>query len=178
MKLDKIKKFILPTFAIITVVAVIIINISSPKNNTSKEDDTFSKVISQPKVIEATVNENGDLLINKVDISTEVSFIGYTLNNTYMELLATKTKDGTIKFALNTCSVCNGSPRAYFVKSGNKILCQNCRNKFDFTEIGETSDGCSPIALSKSDIQLDNNTIIIKNNYLEKNIKKFKGWKI
>ena len=47
-----------------------------------------------------------------------------------MEVLAAKDADGTVRTAFNTCQVCHGSRKAYFVEQGDEVVCQNCGNAF------------------------------------------------
>ena len=51
----------------------------------------------------------------------------------------------TPRLSLNTCQVCNPSPRAYFKEQNGKLVCQNCGNVFTIDSVGETTGGCNPM---------------------------------
>jgi len=111
----------------------------------------------------------GGIVINKSEITDNVSFFPVKIGKTNMEVMAVKASDGTIRTAFNTCQVCNGSPWAYFKQEGNMIVCQNCRNVFSMDMIEVQRGGCNPVPITK-DGKVDNgDTIIISRETLEQN---------
>ena len=61
--------------------------------------------------------DNGDLEIKLDDLDTSnATFIKYISNGVNMELVAIKDSQNNIDVAFNTCQVCNGAPKAYFVQ--------------------------------------------------------------
>lgn len=126
----------------------------------------------------ATINENGDLEISAEALSSDdAAIISYNSDGTDMELLAVKSDDGTINVAFNTCQVCNGSPKAYFVQKNGKLVCQNCGNKFSLSSVGASAMGCNPISISGDDVTETDLGILISREFLEANINLFNNWK-
>ena len=63
---------------------------------------------------ELSVPAGNDLVIQTEKIGTEASYFDYDANGTTVQVLAVRAADGTVRLAMNTCQVCNGSPYAYF----------------------------------------------------------------
>ncbi|MBO5997610.1 MAG: DUF2318 domain-containing protein, partial [Alphaproteobacteria bacterium] len=62
----------------------------------------------------------GDLHIHAARVTAEPLFIPLNVAATPMEIIAVRDGGGEVRVAFNTCRVCNGSPRAYFVHQ-NKL---------------------------------------------------------
>ena len=54
-----------------------------------------------------------DLVIQAEEIGTAASYFDYDAEGTTVQVFAVRASDGTVRLALNTCQVCNGSPYAY-----------------------------------------------------------------
>ncbi|MGB8453251.1 MAG: DUF2318 domain-containing protein [Anaerocolumna sp.] len=126
---------------------------------------------------ETVLNADGDVVINIADISENASFFEYDANGTKMGLFAVKASDGTIRTALNTCQVCNGSPYAYFEQQGDNFQCQNCGNLFSLDMIEQERGGCNPVPITVDDKTVSDTEIIIPAKYLEDNAERFPNWK-
>ncbi|MCD7845662.1 MAG: DUF2318 domain-containing protein [Oscillospiraceae bacterium] len=124
----------------------------------------------------ASVSE-GDLLIQTADIGTEASYFDYDADGITVEVLAVLASDGTIRLALNTCQVCNGSPYAYFVQEGDDFICQNCMNRFSSTDVGVVSGGCNPVPITAEDYTEADGVITVPTSFLEENASRFVNWK-
>ena len=61
-----------------------------------------------------------DLKILKSEVNSKAKFYSYKTGKTYMEVIAVKAKDGTIRTALNTCQVCYDSGRGFYTQEGNE----------------------------------------------------------
>ncbi len=88
--------------------------------------------------------ENGEIAIDVDTLTSDPIYVNYDSNGTNIQLIAVKASDGTPRLSLNTCQVCNPSPRAYFKEQNGKLVCQNCGNTFTMDSVGETSGGCNP----------------------------------
>lgn len=88
--------------------------------------------------------ENGEITIDADTLTSDPLYVNYDSNGTNIQLIAVKASDGTPRLSLNTCQVCNPSPRAYFKEQDGKLVCQNCGNTFTMDSVGETSGGCNP----------------------------------
>lgn len=121
-------------------------------------------------------NANGDIEINKNDITNKVMYIDYKASKTTVGLLAVRNSKNEVKVVVNTCQSCKGAPYAYFAQVGNKIQCQNCGSMFSIDDLDSlVDDGCNPISLEEKE-ELDDK-IIIKKEQLEKIKDDFKNWK-
>ena len=92
-------------------------------------------------------DKDGNIVIKAEDLSSEkVSFIRIA-KDSKIELLAILDEDGEVKISLGTCQSCNGSPYAYYVQKGNRLICNNCGQAFPLSEIGKKGGGCHPILI-------------------------------
>ena len=87
------------------------------------------------------VSAGGDLEIPIAELSEHIKIYSFTVDGLNMEVLAARDADGTVRTAFNTCQVCNGSRKAYFVEQGDKVVCQNCGNAFGREDVGVLSGG-------------------------------------
>ena len=94
-----------------------------------------------------------------------------------MEIVAVKAPDGSIRKAFNTCQVCYNSGRGYYVQEGNQLVCQNCGNRFDISQIEVIKGGCNPVPILKTDKTENSKTITIPSSFLQKNTSLFGKWK-
>ncbi len=157
------KKILLPVLAVIVVLAAAAA-ILFPRLGDNEE-------------VSATAVSDGDLLIQAEDIGTEASYFDYDADGVTVEVLAVLASDGTIRLALNTCQVCNGSPYAYFVQDGDDFVCQNCLNRFSSTDVGVVSGGCNPVSITAEDYTEEDGVITVPASFLEENASRFVNWK-
>jgi uncharacterized membrane protein len=119
-----------------------------------------------------------DLVIQVSEISETAKFYPVTVDGTRMEVVAVKAPDGTIRTAFNTCQVCNGSPKAYFVQTGTALQCQNCGNKFPMGKIEVEAGGCNPVPIFDTDKTVTDESILIPYATLQANAYRFpENWK-
>lgn len=176
------KNKILPIITAAVVVIAICVIIFIPKNKASEEvtatvkNDviTTAKTNSDDKSTELNESNAGDndvLEIKADDLnSDEADFINYETANGYtVELIAVKDSDNNINVAFNTCQVCNGSPKAYFIQTNGTLVCQNCGNVFSLNSVGQYASGCNPIALNKNHIVQTETGITIRKDFLTQN---------
>lgn len=125
----------------------------------------------------ADVPSSGGVVIEKSDITQKATFYPYMAGNTYMEVIAIKASDGTIRTALNTCQICTGSGRAYYEQEGDVLVCQNCKNRFTVDQVEIIKGGCNPVPIS-SDFKVDNgDTITVSDVFMNNNTALFYNWK-
>lgn len=55
------------------------------------------------KYIDAVLDEEGNVVINKDDITNVATFINYTTGGVTIQLIAVRASDGTVRVAFNTC---------------------------------------------------------------------------
>lgn len=122
--------------------------------------------------------EEDNIVIQVSDITETAQFYPAEIDGTNMEIVAVKASDGTIRTAFNTCQICNGSPLAYFVQSGDTLECQNCKNKFSMDKVEIESGGCNPVPIFEDDKTVSDDTITIPYETLSANTSRFSSnWK-
>jgi len=118
--------------------------------------------------------ENGTITIDKKLLSTDVLYVNYAYEGLTLQLLAGVASDGSCRVSLNTCQSCNPSPKAYFVQDGDKLVCQNCGNRFTMDNLGQQARGCNPTYLESTQTE---DAIVISTAELESYAPMFTNWK-
>ncbi len=129
------------------------------------------------KIASTKVTEDGDLIIPKNEITQTAKFYPYTADGIYMEVLAIKADDGSIRTAFNTCQVCFDSGRGYYVQEGKGLICQNCGNRFRVDDVEVVRGGCNPIPILKEDKTETDETITISKELMVQYKDLFSTWK-
>ena len=160
--------------AVIVIAAATVI---VPKLTNSGGDNKQSAQDTAQTQTDAVQIYTGDIVIDEASVSETASFYDYDANGVTVEAFAVKASDGTVRVALNTCQVCNGSPYAYFVQQGDNFICQNCKNAFTRDSIGIAHGGCNPAPLTQSDYQTEDGKIIIPSSLLDGYAADFTNWK-
>lgn len=145
----------------------------------SKENKSLDKPANLKEItgtiVEADLDKDGNIIIDKDTITTDITYIDYEYEGVTIGLLAVRDSKGEVQVVVNTCQSCGGSPYAYFVKVGNSIQCQNCGNMFKIDELDNLElVGCNPIAISNK--KEKNNQIIINPTELQALKAKFLNW--
>lgn len=161
---------------ILGVVAVIVIGIAAFTFLNSGKNDEIIAEKSKPTAISAT-DENGDMVIQISDVTETATFYGYDELDTYIEVLAVKSSDGTIRTAFNTCQVCYASGRGYYVQQGDVLICQNCGNRFRMSDVEVTRGGCNPVPISNDMKEVTDATITIPKALFAEAEGIFANWK-
>lgn len=160
-KINKKNLFIL-TGSLLGLIIVAILTISTGGNNT-------------PKAV--VVTPGGEITINKSEITKTASFYPYESNGTYMEIIAVRASDDTIRTALNTCNVCYSSGRGYYEQLGDVLICNNCGNQFTIDQIGLIKGGCNPVPILDDMKEEDAEQVRIYEESLVAYEDLFKKWK-
>lgn len=125
----------------------------------------------------AAVAAGGDLEIPIAELSEHIKIYSVTVDGLTMEVLAARDADGTVRTAFNTCQVCNGSRKAYFVEQGDRVVCQNCGNAFGREDVGVLSGGCNPYPIFAEDREDSEDTVKISYDFLSGAESLFARWK-
>lgn len=135
----------------------------------------LGKLASKPSSgVYEVIGQN--IVIDKTAISSTASFIPYELSDNYMEIIAIKSSDGSIRTALNTCQVCYDSGRGNYDQVGDKLVCNNCRNVFSIEDVEIIRGGCNPIPITGKNKVEDVETITISGQFLNDNNFYFARW--
>ena len=132
------------------------------------------KGISRKNIENVSANE---LIILKAEVSETAKFYPYKIGNIYMEVIAVKASDGTIRTALNTCQICYNSGRGFYKQEGDELVCQNCGNRFRIEQVEKIKGGCNPVPIMKENKQENEESIIISGEFLAESAEYFKKWK-
>ena len=111
------------------------------------------------------------------ELSEHIKIYSFTVDGLNMEVLAAKDADGTVRTAFNTCQVCNGSRKAYFVEQGAKVVCQNCGNAFGREDVGVLSGGCNPYPIFAENREDSEEAVRISYDFLFGAESLFTRWK-
>lgn len=124
-----------------------------------------------------TLPAGSDLIIQMEEIGSDASYFDYEVDGVTVQVFAVRASDDTVRVALNTCQVCNGSPYAYFEQDGDDFVCQNCGNRFASTAVGRVSGGCNPVPVTEETYTEQDGVITIPADFLEENATRFVRWK-
>ncbi|MDR0851046.1 MAG: DUF2318 domain-containing protein [Clostridiales Family XIII bacterium] len=119
-----------------------------------------------------------DIVINVGDITETARFYPTEVDGTAVEILALRAPDGTIRTAFNTCQVCYGSGKGYYVQDGDVLVCQNCKNRFKASQVEVISGGCNPIPIMPENKVVTEETITIPAGYIKLAKDAFANWKL
>jgi hypothetical protein len=118
-----------------------------------------------------------DIVIPMAELSSTAQFYPALVDGVLMEILAVKAPDGSYRTAFNTCQVCYGSGRGYYVQRGNVLVCQNCGNRFRLSQVEVRSGGCNPVPIFPANKVVGEDTITISLEYLRKAKDIFARWR-
>lgn len=124
------------------------------------------------------IEEGESLVIPVGDISSTASFYTVEVDGMEMEVLAVMDSEGNIRTAFNTCQVCYGSGRGYYVQDGDVLVCQNCGNRFTVDHVEIESGGCNPWPIFPENKTVTDETIEISYDFLKESREIFENWKI
>jgi uncharacterized membrane protein len=160
---------------IVLLISILLLTGCEEKENKDPNALSWLKEITG-EIIKASFDKDGNIIINKKDITENAVYISYEYEGVTIGLIAVKDSKGDIKVVVNTCQACGGSPYAYFVQVRNKVQCQNCGNYFEIDELDNLEeDGCNPIGIEeRTDTE---ETIVIGTEQLKELKDKFENWK-
>lgn len=167
-------------FIILIVVLAAFAAFSIINNNQEQQEssaDSAKLPTSENKNEAVDIPTNVDIKILKSEVSDKAKFYPYKAGDTYMEVLAIKATDGSIRTALNTCQICFNSGRGYYKQEGDKLVCQNCGNVFSVDDVEVVRGGCNPVPVMQENKTDDGENITIKKEFLEANKDLFSDWK-
>lgn len=129
----------------------------------------------------AATSQSGTLNGSAVEFSLAnldkgAQFFTYQTEDGKVGLLAVKDSTGAVRVALDTCQVCNGSPKAYFLEKDGVLQCQNCGNTFSYDIVGDTSQGCEPMPLDDTSWHAGGDTLSVDEAALENVAPLFSTW--
>jgi hypothetical protein len=129
-----------------------------------------------PQSSQAAIPESEGITIDKNAVTEEAAFYPYQFGDTYMEVIAIRASDGTVRTAFNTCQVCFDSGRGYYKQDGDVLVCQNCGNRFTIDQIEVIKGGCNPVPIFKEDKTETDDQVIITDEVMADYSELFSKW--
>lgn len=123
-----------------------------------------------------SVVKDDDIVIPLKDVTETALFYPANINGTDLEVIAVKAPDGTVRTAFNTCQVCFSSGKGYYEQEGDKLVCQNCGNRFGMDEVEIARGGCNPVPITSEYKKIEEETITVSKDYLEQATAIFQNW--
>lgn len=133
------------------------------------------KTDEKTAVVDSKLNDNGDFVIKESEVNDEITFYNTEVNGINVQLIIVRASDGTIRTVFNTCQVCNPSPKAYFVREGEYLVCQNCGNKYHIDKLGLEKGGCNPIPITEDEREDKDGNIVIPAKLLQEIAPRFEN---
>lgn len=96
------------------------------------------------KQLTVKANEDNNIILDTSNITSTATFVNYDDEGIIIQFILVRGTDNKVRIALNTCQVCNPSPKAYFIQEGEYLVCQNCGTKFHINKIGIEKGGGNP----------------------------------
>ena len=121
---------------ILILILVLTVNGCSTKTKETKKQ--------RNKYLTVKANEDNNIILDTSNITSTATFVNYDDDGINIQFILVRGTDNKVRIALNTCQVCNPSPKAYFVQEGEYLVCQNCGTKFHINKIGIEKGGCNP----------------------------------
>lgn len=109
-------------------------------------------------------------------LSKGARFFTYQTDAGKVGLVAVRDSGGTIRVALDTCQVCNGSPKAYFLEKDGALQCQNCGNTFAYDIVGDAGQGCEPTPLAQGSWSVEDGSLLVNESALAATAPLFATW--
>ena len=117
------------------------------------------------KQLTVKANEDNNIILDTSNITSTATFVNYDDEGIIIQFILARGTDNKVRIALNTCQVCNPSPKAYFVQEGEYLVCQSCGTKFHINKIGIEKEGCNLTPVEEK--QEEDNKIIISRDYVD-----------
>ncbi|MDD3341072.1 MAG: DUF2318 domain-containing protein [Bacilli bacterium] len=130
---------------------------------------------TKTEVIDSKLDAEGNFVLPEKDVKKEITFYNVEVDSINVQLIIVRASDGTIRTVFNTCQVCNPSPKAYFVREGDYLVCQNCGNKYHIDKLGLEKGGCNPVPISEDEREMKDGNIMIPSALLKEIAPRFKN---
>ncbi len=163
--------------AVAAVASVLLINGQGQKADSVAVLPSKTNAEVTESVSNSQISDTQGVTIDKSAVTEEATFIPYQSGDTYMEVIAIRASDGTVRTALNTCQVCFDSGRGYYKQEGDVLVCQNCGNRFTVDQVEVAKGGCNPVPIFEDDKTETADTITISDEVLTDYSILFSKWK-
>ncbi|MDR1293275.1 MAG: DUF2318 domain-containing protein [Clostridiales Family XIII bacterium] len=123
------------------------------------------------------IDSGGALTFNASEVTESATFIPLIVDGVYMEVVAVRAPDDTVRTAFNTCQVCWDSGRGYYIQEADELVCQNCGNRFNVSDVEVVHGGCNPVPITEEYKAVDGDSVAIGYDILREAAPLFADWK-
>ena len=99
----------------------------------------------------------------------QAKYYWYDAGGVEVKYFVLKSADGEYRAAFDACDVCYPNKKGYS-QQGGVMVCNNCGQQFDSTQINELRGGCNPSPIERS---VDGETLVLKTSDLQAGAKYF-----
>jgi uncharacterized membrane protein len=105
-----------------------------------------------------------DVTIPVADLADgQAKFYTYDAGGVEVKYFVMKSADGEYRAAFDACDVCYANKKGY-TQQGGVMVCNNCGQQFDSTQINEVRGGCNPSPIERS---VDGQELVLKTTDLQ-----------
>jgi uncharacterized membrane protein len=126
---------------------------------------------SGPTAAAAPVAAGGaDVTIPVAELADgQAKFYTYDAGGVEVKYFVMKSSDGEYRAAFDACDVCFANKKGY-TQQGGVMVCNNCGQQFDSTQINEVRGGCNPSPIERS---VDGQNLVLKTADLQTGVQYF-----
>lgn len=111
-----------------------------------------------------------DVAIPVADLADgQAKYYSYDAGGVEVKYFVMKSSDGEYRAAFDACDVCYPNKKGYR-QEGGVMVCNNCGQQFDSTQINELRGGCNPSPIERT---VDGQTLVLKTSDLQAGVKYF-----
>jgi uncharacterized membrane protein len=111
-----------------------------------------------------------DVTIPVADLADgQAKYYSYDAGGVEVKYFVMKSSDGEYRAAFDACDVCYPNKKGYS-QQGGAMVCNNCGQQFDSTQINEKRGGCNPSPIDRS---VDGKDLVLKTADLQAGAKYF-----
>jgi uncharacterized membrane protein len=111
-----------------------------------------------------------DVTIPVADLADgQAKYYSYDAGGVEVKYFVLKSSDGEYRAAFDACDVCYPNKKGYS-QQGGVMVCNNCGQQFDSTQINEKRGGCNPSPIERA---VDGQTLVLKTADLLAGVKYF-----
>jgi uncharacterized membrane protein len=111
-----------------------------------------------------------DVTIPVADLADgQAKYYSYDAGGVEVKYFVMKSSDGEYRAAFDACDVCYANKKGYS-QQGGVMVCNNCGQQFDSTQINEVRGGCNPSPIDRT---VDGQSLVLKTADLQTGVKYF-----
>ena len=111
-----------------------------------------------------------DVTIPVADLADgQAKYYTYDAGGVAVKYFVMRSSDGEYRAAFDACDVCYPNKKGYS-QQGGVMVCNNCGQQFDSTQINEQRGGCNPSPLERT---VDGQSLVLKTADLQAGVKYF-----